>query len=644
MVSPSDPALKTSCDDQGTLEHWQVDLDPVVVENSAPASEVIGRMMAAQRAYALTRGMSVFTYTAAAEAAAQQLDLNTTAVSHLATAITGPVEPLTSALRHQLKARAAAADSWLPVVDQRQQLMGIASPQGFRRFTPNQGCELDQPLPPTADGWPLACSDLYRSATALQAQEERLRIALEGARMGIWDWDLSSDTMIWSMGQERLFGLPSSSFEGGFEAFLSRVHPEDQGPTRQTIEVAVRACQHYHMEFRIIRPDSTVRWLSSRGKVFCHDHQPLRLAGVTLDITEHKLAEAELLRQTQRERLIGEVAQQIRQLLDLDSILDQTVTSVREFIEADRAIVIQCSSDMSGQVIKEACDPRYPSMMEWTIRDPWSADEKYLQFYRQGRGLAVEDIRLQKLQPEQLQFLEYFQVRAEVVVPLLLDNTLWGLLVMHQCERPRAWQTADVRLLQTLSTQVSIAIQQARLHRDLKEANEQLKKIAFLDGLTQVANRRRFEAYLSHEWRRLARDQMPLSLILCDIDYFKKFNDVYGHQAGDSCLRRVAGAISRSVKRPADLVARYGGEEFAVILPGTDLAGAEKVAEDMRLAVRGRRIPHGGSDVQPFVTLSLGVATCQPAAHNRSEALVRRADEALYQAKHDGRDRVVSAQ
>lgn len=599
-------------------------------------------MMAAKRAYVLTPEMGVFTYTAVAAAAAEQLDLNTTAVSHLATVISGPVEPLSGALQHQLKARAAGADSWLPVVDQHHQLVGIASPQGFRRFTPNQRCELAHPLPLTADSWP-PCTDLYRSATALQAQEERLRIALEGARMGTWDWDLSSDTMVWSVGQERLFGLPSGSFGGGFEAFLSYVHLEDRDRTQQTIQAAVRSCQHYYLEFRIVRPDGSLRWLSNRGKVFCRDHQPLRLAGVTLDITDHKRAEAELIRQAQRERLIGEVAQRIRQLLDLDSILDQTVTSVREFIEADRAIVIQCGSDMSGQVIKESCDPQYRSMMEWTIRDPWSADEKYLHYYRQGRGLAVEDIRLQKLQPEQLQFLEYFQVQAEVVVPLLLDDTLWGLLVMHQCDRPRAWQTADVRLLQTLSTQVSIAIQQARLHRDLREANEQLKKIAFLDGLTQVANRRRFEAYLSHEWRRLARDQMPLSLILCDIDYFKKFNDVYGHQAGDGCLRQVAGAISRSVKRPADLVARYGGEEFAVILPGTDLAGAEKVAEDMRLAVRSHRIPHSGSEVEPFVTLSLGVATCHPTAHNCSAALVRRADEALYQAKREGRDRVASA-
>ncbi|MBD0336505.1 MAG: diguanylate cyclase, partial [Cyanobacteria bacterium Co-bin13] len=177
----------------------------------------------------------------------------------------------------------------------------------------------------------------------------------------------------------------------------------------------------------------------------------------------------------------------------------------------------------------------------------------------------------------------------------------------------------------------------------LRQANEQLKKIAFLDGLTQVANRRRFEQYLSQEWRRLAREQAPLSLIMCDIDYFKNFNDIYGHQAGDGCLRRVARALSRSIKRPADLVARYGGEEFAVILPGTDLAGAESVAEDMRIAVRSRRIPHAGSQIETFITLSLGVATCIPTPSGSPEMLIGRADEALYRAKHTGRDRIVLA-
>nr|WP_242028387.1 diguanylate cyclase [Pseudanabaena sp. FACHB-2040] len=598
-------------------------------------------MVAANRAYALVQGRpqpSLFTYQQAAQAAAENLDLSLTLVGQVAVPISDAVVKPSADLERQAQDlfQVGTVD-WLPVVNQARHPVGILTRQGLHPL--NLRVAAHVPLPIAGQERPPLCLP----DKGLQEREERLRIALEGACTGTWDWDLTNGMMVWSEGQERLFGLAAGEFDGRFETFLSMVHGEDCDRTRQTLENVIQSCQRYDLEFRIIRRDGSLRWLSSRGRVFAQNKRPVRLAGVTLDITDHKRAEAELQRQVQRERIIGELAQRIRQLLDLDSILEQTVTSVRQFIEADRVIILQCSPVMSGQVIKESLDPKYPSMMEWTLRDPWSVNEKYLNFYRQGRGLAVDNIHTQKLQPDQLQFLEYFGIQAEVVVPLLQDETLWGLLVVHQCDRPRLWQTADVRLLQNLSTQVSIAIQQARLNHDLRQANEQLKKIAFLDGLTQVANRRCFEQYLNQEWRRLTREQAPLSLIMCDIDYFKNFNDIYGHQAGDGCLRRVARTLSRSIKRPADLLARYGGEEFVVILPGTDLAGAEIVAEDMRIAVRSRCIPHAGSQIEAFVTLSLGVAACVPTPSSSPEILIGRADGALYQAKHTGRDRIVLA-
>ncbi|NJL46868.1 MAG: GGDEF domain-containing protein [Leptolyngbyaceae cyanobacterium SM2_5_2] len=167
-----------------------------------------------------------------------------------------------------------------------------------------------------------------------------------------------------------------------------------------------------------------------------------------------------------------------------------------------------------------------------------------------------------------------------------------------------------------------------------------MRRMAYLDGLTQVANRRRFEQHLDTEWRRMARQKMPLSVILADIDYFKGFNDLYGHQAGDNCLRLVARTLSRAVKRPGDLVARYGGEEFAVILPNTDLKGAETVAEDIRCLVRDRRITHRSSATDTIVTMSLGVASCIPSADSTAANLLKRADTALYKAKNSGRDQV----
>ncbi len=178
-----------------------------------------------------------------------------------------------------------------------------------------------------------------------------------------------------------------------------------------------------------------------------------------------------------------------------------------------------------------------------------------------------------------------------------------------------------------------------RAEAALQQANETLERLAASDGLTQLANRRRFDESLLQEWRRMSRERAPLGLIICDIDHFKRYNDTFGHQQGDDCLRAVARAIGGSARRPADLVARYGGEEFALILPNTHAEGALHLAETIRSAVCGLEIPHPDSSAGPFVTLSLGVACIIPSATASPEALLSAADQALYAAKGQGRNR-----
>lgn len=178
----------------------------------------------------------------------------------------------------------------------------------------------------------------------------------------------------------------------------------------------------------------------------------------------------------------------------------------------------------------------------------------------------------------------------------------------------------------------------------LQAANQELQRLAYLDGLTQLANRLHFDKCLSQEWRRLAREQLPLSLILCDIDFFKAFNDTYGHPAGDACLRSVADLIRNVVKRPGDLVARYGGEEFAIILPNTPLAGAMQVAVEIQASMRQLQLAHSASTVSQYVTLSLGLAEVVPMVGVDPDRLLDAADRALYLAKTEGRDRILTAE
>ncbi|HEY9897930.1 MAG TPA: diguanylate cyclase [Pantanalinema sp.] len=175
---------------------------------------------------------------------------------------------------------------------------------------------------------------------------------------------------------------------------------------------------------------------------------------------------------------------------------------------------------------------------------------------------------------------------------------------------------------------------------ELQAASEKYRQLADSDGLSGIPNRRIFDEFLNREWSRCAHQGTPLSLIMLDIDFFKDFNDTYGHQAGDDCLRQVARALEGQARRPSDLVARYGGEEFGVILSDTDAAGAERIAERLREQIEGLAIPHAGSRNAPCVTMSLGVATLVPSPGTGPSQVVARADQALYQAKQEGRNRV----
>ncbi|MBA5690376.1 diguanylate cyclase domain-containing protein [Rugamonas apoptosis] len=179
--------------------------------------------------------------------------------------------------------------------------------------------------------------------------------------------------------------------------------------------------------------------------------------------------------------------------------------------------------------------------------------------------------------------------------------------------------------------------------RQLAAANIELQKLAALDGLTGIANRRRFDEALALEWLRSQRDRQPVALMMCDVDHFKIYNDSHGHPAGDLCLKKVAAVLTEHLKRPADLVARYGGEEFAIILPETDLTGALTVAESCRRHLEQLAIPSPQAPQYGRVTLSAGVACVVPSPLGSVEGLLELADQALYAAKRAGRNRVMSA-
>ena len=253
--------------------------------------------------------------------------------------------------------------------------------------------------------------------------------------------------------------------------------------------------------------------------------------------------------------------------------------------------------------------------------------------------------------PEESVILNYdindYTLKVELTRKRLLTTVITALrsyrdLITIDQQRQELTQTlAHLEKVQQQLTAYSheLEIKVAERTMALEKANQELRRLAFLDGLTEIANRRYFDSYLLEQWQLLAQVKQPLALILADVDLFKRYNDIYGHQSGDACLKQVAQTFDKVLKRPTDLVARFGGEEFAIILPYTDVKGAEQIAETILATIRALALPHQGSTVSEWVTVSLGLSGTLPDVDVSSDTLIATADQALYQAKQTGRDR-----
>ena len=183
-----------------------------------------------------------------------------------------------------------------------------------------------------------------------------------------------------------------------------------------------------------------------------------------------------------------------------------------------------------------------------------------------------------------------------------------------------------------------------RNHLMQKKMRDQLAIMSSVDGLTGLSNRRRFDEYMDQEWRRGGRNEYPISLLMIDVDHFKLYNDTYGHQQGDNCLRAVAEEIATHLRRSSDLTARYGGEEFAVVLPDTPLEPAMDLAERIRAGIDGLNMEHTASETADHVTISIGLSSVVPSDEITIESFIEAADKNLYQSKHNGRNRVTGSE
>ena len=374
----------------------------------------------------------------------------------------------------------------------------------------------------------------------------------------------------------------------------------------------------------------------------CEQEVPYSVDGKTIKNTIS--AEDKLSTQT-----TGLLTPNLSQTFTLRETLKTTINGMAQFLQADRVLIAQMKQSGEMIVTEEWRQSPWKTLLHCQIGQFISSTD--IKTWHKGKIEAIANIHQDNEQASTMMALDtLFDVKAKVIVPIICQgsqtplkhsSSLWGLIIIHQCSHPRQWTSTELGFLSLVSTQVMIAIEQNQYYQHLQEINQQLETIAFEDPLTQVPNRQYFQRYFNQEWRRMAREQQYLSLIMCDVDFFKAYNDTYGHPQGDRCLQEVAHTLKFTLHRPGDMVARYGGEEFVMILPNTNPSGAVHVAEQMRSAVKRMKLPAATHKVSEYVTISLGVAGVIPNGSMSPQQLLKEADQALYQAKEQGRDQVV---
>lgn len=295
--------------------------------------------------------------------------------------------------------------------------------------------------------------------------------------------------------------------------------------------------------------------------------------------------------------------------------------------EMQQKILIVDDAPINIQILNEALKDRYRVFFATNGRDAIA----------QAASIMPDMILLDIMMPE----MDGYEVcRILKADPVSRDIPIIFITAMNQQENEAAGLELGAADYITKPFNPDLVRLRVRNQLELKRQRDLLSRLSFLDGLTGIPNRRAFDEYYDREWRRALRSQAETSIIMCDIDHFKSYNDSYGHLAGDDCLKKVSELLRSLLDRPADLVARFGGEEFICVLPETGLAGAAITAEKLREAVESMGIPHLYSPVAPVLTISLGVASVVPTAQMKSDDLIQFADAQLYLAKQGGRNRV----
>ncbi|WP_204137743.1 diguanylate cyclase domain-containing protein [Halomicronema sp. CCY15110] len=432
--------------------------------------------------------------------------------------------------------------------------------------------------------------------TSLEDLRDRFHAAFESAAVGMALVDMTGQTIAVNEALAEMLGYTSAELLNMKPQDI--VHPEDwlrTAPFREQLQQG--EIQTYSLERRYCHRQGYIVWgLFHMSLVRDRRHQPVYFFSQVQDITARKATELALQNTTQR-------------LEAWANTIPGHIFSLR--IQPDGEHVFDYSN-------------HYIEVITEIPREQWLANPDLARVLIHPEDLADYEAALVRSRETQ----QPFEHEWRIITPSGKLKWVQGKSHLSQHQNgEKVWHgiLMDITARKQLESQ-------------LQASNQELEHLAHLDGLTQLANRRRFDDYLAQVWKLMQRDQNWLSLVMIDVDYFKRYNDYYGHPQGDRCLQAVAQVLQQTVQRSGDLVARYGGEEFVLVLPYTHETGATALVQQIQQRLQARALPHEDSPIAPQITLSFGIVTCQPARHDTPTELVQRVDQLLYKAKHQGRN------
>lgn len=325
------------------------------------------------------------------------------------------------------------------------------------------------------------------SEEQLHQSEERFQIVVRATNDVVWDWDLLTNQMWWNQNVQTL-GYSTENISLDTKWWREHIHPEDKVRVVSNMNAAIASGeQFWSNEYRFRRGDKSYADVLDRGYVvYDNTGIAVRMIGAMMDMSDRKRVQEELLKQNMRSQLFSDVTVKIRESLDIEEILHTSVTEVQQLLHADRVLIFRLWSDGSGTVVKEAVVPGFTKLQAWHIIDP-CFNENYLEKYRHGRIGSIHDVDNTNIDPCYYQMLQSFGAKANLVVPILFKNQLWGLLIAHQCAHKRNWTTWETKLLRQLADQIGIAVSQAQLleqetrqREELARSNDELQQFAFI--------------------------------------------------------------------------------------------------------------------------------------------------------------------